>query len=136
MRIKTLLSSLLLLGFAMISCSKETDQGITGRYIGTQNFGLGQVSSAISMQLSQQGGTLTGNVTPPFQTTVAAISNGEITGGQFRFNAAYGDLTYHYEGTIQNAKLTGSFEPLGCFNSASGENCPTDSNGTFTATKQ
>lgn len=136
MRTKTLLIGLLLLVLGVSSCSKETDQGITGRYIGTQNFGLGQVSSAISIQLSQQGATLTGTVTPPFQAAAATITSGEVAGGQFRFNAAYGNQTFHYEGTIQNAKLTGNFEPLGCFSPASGENCPTDSNGTFTATKQ
>jgi hypothetical protein len=130
------LAAILVLAFGIISCSKETDEGITGRYIGTQNFGIAQAGSAIALQLSERGATLTGTVTPPFQGDVAAISMGEITGGQFRFNASYGGFTYHYEGTIQGTKLTGSFEPLGCVNPGSGETCPTDSNGTFTATKQ
>lgn len=128
--------AIFVLALGMISCSKETDQGLTGRYIGTQNFGIAQVSSAIAIQLSQQGTTLTGTVIPPFQSDPVVISAGEVAGGQFHFNAAYGGFTFHYEGTVMGTKLTGNLDPLGCVSPASGEMCPTDSNGTFTATKQ
>lgn len=130
------LAAVLVLAFGILSCGKETEEGITGRYIGTQNFGIGQIGSAIVIQLLQQGATLTGAVTPPFQSDVAPISMGEIAGSQVRFNAVHGGFTFHYEGMLQGTKLTGNFEPLGCFNPGSGETCPTDSNGTFTATKQ
>lgn len=142
MRARFFLATLLLIAIA--ACSSEKDQGLNGTYVGSQNFGIGQVSSTIQIQLSQKGTALTGSVTPPFQTLHVPISNGSVSGSQFQFDAKQGDFTFRYEGILRTTSesgaseniLEGNFGPLGCINSTLGEPCPSDSNGTFTATKQ
>ena len=133
MKIGTLLI-FLYVGF--LSCSQEKDAGLSGRYIGTQNFGLGQVGSAIVINVSQQNMTLTGTITPPFQLQGQTILNGTAASGRFQFDTTFGNHTYHYDGMAEGTTLIGSFGPLACVTPASSEMCPTDSNGTFTATKQ
>lgn len=134
---KETLGTVLLAALLAFSCSSEkASQGFSGHYVGTQNFGIGQVSSAMSLTLRQSGNTFTGMVTPPFQSTEVSIINGRAEGNGIRFEAAYGNLTYHYEGVVQGSSVQGNFQPLGCVMQSSGQPCVTDSNGTFNLTKQ
>lgn len=134
---KNFLVSLLIAGLTVLSCSSEkAGEGISGRYVGTQTFGIGQVSSPMMLTLHQQNSVLAGSVTPPFRTDFVEISNGRIEGNSMRFDANYQGFTFHYEGVVQDAQLQGNFQPLGCVLPSSGELCVTDSDGTFTLQKQ
>ncbi|PWT92123.1 MAG: hypothetical protein C5B54_04065 [Acidobacteria bacterium] len=138
-------------GFALIAavlllvngCKSENDQqGITGRYVGTQQFGIGQVTSAFALVITQKGNVISGTVTPPFSGDLVQITNGQINGTTVRFDRKVGSVTYHYEATfqaqdaMQKSKISGGLSPLGCLNPGSGEPCLSDSSGSFTATKQ
>lgn len=128
----------ILIGALLVwSCSSEkTSAGISGRYIGTQNFGIGQVSSAMMLSLRQQGSALTGTVTPPFHADAVDILNGTVEGSSIRFDANFSNITFHYEGTLQGSRLQGSYLPLGCVMQSSGQPCVTDSDGVFNLQKQ
>lgn len=131
------LGALLIGVLTVLSCSSEkTSGGISGRYVGTQNFGIGQVSSAMMLSLRQQGSTLAGTVTPPFRADAVGVVNGTMEGNSFRFDASYSNITFHYEGTAQGSRLQGSYLPLGCVMQSSGQPCVTDSNGVFNLQKQ
>ena len=137
-------SLLLFLILCAFGCKSEEDhqQGVSGRYVGTQRFGIGQASSPFILILSQRGNTITGQVTPPFSNDLVVIESGEVSGTTVRFDRKVGNITYRYEATIQNsdamapAQIGGGLSPLGCLNPSSGEPCLTDSNGSFTASKQ
>lgn len=106
-----------------------------------QNFGIGQISSAMAMELDQNGGLITGGITPPFSNEFVPITNGTIMDTRIRFDVQrMGDVTYRYTGSVRRIEMTlivqGEFQPLGCINPSSGELCQTDSNGSFTVTKQ
>src|SRR5207237_10102653 len=75
-------------------CNMEQDQSLTGSFLGTQKFGIGQVSSSIVLHLSQHGSLLTGEVTPPFQTGGVAITGGMISGSSFRWDLKSNGATY------------------------------------------
>lgn len=133
----------LLIMISAFACKSEQDgQSISGRYVGTQQFGIGQVSSPFVLILSQRGNAVTGQVTPPFSNDLADIQGGEVTGSTVRFDRKVGNITYRYEATIQNSnammrsQIGGGLSPLGCINPGSGEPCLSDSNGSFTAEKQ
>jgi hypothetical protein len=137
------ISLLLFLVLCVFGCKSEQDQqGISGRYLGTQRFGIGQVSSPFLLILSQRGNIVTGQVTPPFSNDPVAIEGGEVNGTTVRFDRKVGNITYRYEATIQNSnamaptQIGGGLSPLGCLNPSSGEPCLSDSNGSFTASKQ
>ena len=131
------LPALFIAALLAFSCSSEKEsEGISGRYIGTQTFGIGQISSPMALQLRQQGAMISGTVTPPFQTAEAGIQNGRVEGNSLRFDARYGGLTYHYEAMLQEDRIQGGFGPLGCVMQSSGEPCVTDSDGGFNLTKQ
>ncbi|HET6266458.1 MAG TPA: hypothetical protein VFG11_01985 [Acidobacteriota bacterium] len=126
---------LLLMSLAAVSCD-QTVIVITGNYAGTQNFGIGQVGSFFAISITQDSAVITGRVNLPFQTTTVPIMNGTMSGNRFQFDAVNNGTTFRYSGTSQNDTLMGNFEPLGCVVPSSGQPCLTDSNGTFTATKQ
>ena len=126
---------LLFLVLGALSCD-QTVIVITGNYGGTQNFGIGQVGSFFAISITQNGAIITGRVNLPFQTSTVPIMNGTTSGSQFKFDAINNGTTFRYAGTIQNDTMMGNFEPLGCIDPTSGQPCLTDSNGSFTATKQ
>jgi hypothetical protein len=137
------ISLMLFFVLCAIGCKSEEDQqGISGRYVGTQRFGIGQASSSFVLILSQRGNSVTGQVTPPFSNDLVAIEGGEVSGTTVRFDRKVGNITYRYEATIQNSdamapsQIGGGLSPLGCLNPSSGEPCLTDSNGSFNASKQ
>jgi hypothetical protein len=134
---------LLIMILPLLCCKSEQDQqGISGRYAGTQRFGIAQASSPFILIISQRGNTLTGQVTPPFSNDLVAIESGQVSGTTVRFDRKVGNVTYRYEGTVQNlnamagTQISGGLSPLGCINPSSGEPCLTDSSGSFTAEKQ
>ena len=134
---KDFLVSLLIAGLAVLSCSSEkASEGISGRYTGTQNFGIGQVPSPMMMTIHQQSSVLSGSVTPPFRTDFVEMRDGRIEGNSIRFDVNYQQITFHYEGIVQDGQLQGNFQPLGCVLPSSGQQCVTDSDGTFTLQKQ
>ena len=131
------LGCLVIAALAVLSCSSEKEsQAITGRYLGTQTFVIGQAESSMYLLLRQQGSAIAGSVTPPFQMNPVAIQNGTAEGNTIRFDAKYGGITYHYEAVRQANQIQGNFEPIGCVFQSSGEPCLTDSNGGFNLTKQ
>ena len=129
---KYLIAILVVIGLGMLGCHSNEDTGFQ-RFVGTQKFGIGQVSSQIVIVIKQQGSTITGGVTPPFSSVLESITNGEITGNTIRFDRRQGNITYRYAATLQAIELQGSFGPLGCIQPSSGEPCPSDSNGSFRA---
>lgn len=134
---KGTLCVLLIAALSFLSCSSEKQsEGISGRYIGTQNFGIGQVPSAMTLVIRQQGTALNGTVTPPFRADGVVLVNGSMEGNSIRFDAVYANITFHYEGVAQGTRLQGSFQPLGCVMSSSGQPCVTDSDGTFNVEMQ
>ena len=129
--------ALLIGALVLVSCSSDKrTAGISGNYMGTQNFGIGQAPSAMLLSVRQQGASITGAVTPPFQTGTVSLLNGSVQGSSLRFDAIHGNLTFHYDAVIQGQQIQGSFEPLGCVMPGSGQPCVTDSDGTFTVQKQ
>ena len=132
-----LLGALAVAFLSLVSCSSETQsEGISGRYIGTQNFGIGQVPSAMALVIRQKGSSLTGTVTPPFRSDAVDLRNGSMSGNGIRFDAVYADITFHYEGVVQGSQIQGTYLPRGCLMQSSGEPCVTDSDGNFTVQKQ
>jgi hypothetical protein len=111
----------------------HTDDNQFDRFVGTQKFGIGQVSSQIVIVLNQDGTTLSGGVTPPGSAIVEPISNGTITGTDVQFDRRADTITFRYNATLNGGELRGTFGPLGCIQPSSGEPCLTDSNGSFTA---
>jgi hypothetical protein len=126
---------LVFLALGAMSCD-QTVIVITGNYAGTQNFGIGQVGSFFAISITQDGAIITGRVNLPFQTTTVPIMNGTASGSRFQFDVINNGTTFRYAGTNQNDTLMGNFEPLGCLDPTSGQPCLSDSNGSFTATKQ
>lgn len=130
----------LMAGVLTLSSCGEEDEFATGTYSGVQVFGIGQVSSPIIIDLQQNGNNISGSVTPPFQDKLESISDGRLEGTTIQFDRKEADITYRYSGLISrngmNLVITGGFGPLGCSDPSSGEPCQTDSNGSFTVTKQ
>ena len=137
MIMKRLILALILTAAALIGCSSEDEEpGISGRYVGTQNFGIGQVSSAIVIQIRQRNATLSGTVTPPFRVEPITIFNGKLDGMTFQFDALHGGTTFRYTGVVRDNQMQGNYDPLGCVDPSSGLACQTDSDGSFNTQKQ
>src|SRR5688572_13524725 len=84
---KDFLAVALFSALALFACSSETrESGMSGRYVGTQNFGIAQITSPIVIQIRQSGLSLTGTVTPPFQEDMMVIFNGRLDGTLFTFD--------------------------------------------------
>lgn len=129
----------ILLVLTISGCGEE-DEFATGTYAGVQVFGIGQISSSMTIDVKQNGNAISGSITPPFQDKLENITNGRLDGSTIQFDRRESSITYRYVGTINrnglNTTITGGFEPLGCSDPSSGELCQTDSNGSFTVTKQ
>ena len=130
---------LIVMTLVVIGCGEE-DEFASGIYEGVQVFGIGQISSPMTIDVKQNGNAVSGSITPPFQDKLENISNGRLDGSTIQFDRRETSITYRYVGTINrngfNTTITGGFEPLGCSDPGSGELCQTDSNGSFTVTKQ
>jgi hypothetical protein len=122
----------------LLAACMDHSENITGRFTGTQQFGIGQVDSPIVLELQQNGQTITGTVTPPFSGEAVPIVNGRLEGSILYFDRKEGEITYRYQATLNTGRSTvqGSFQPVGCIDPESGEPCQTDSDGSFTAEKQ
>jgi hypothetical protein len=134
-------TALLCFGLPMMNgCGDEDTDFATGTYVGVQVFGIGQISSPMTLQLQHNDKTVNGSVTPPFKDTLEAISNSTLNGDTIQFDRKESSITYRYSGTFNrngvNTVITGGFAPLGCLDPSSGEPCQTDSNGSFTVSKQ
>jgi hypothetical protein len=128
---------ILFAAFLMIGCV-DKDDTVSGRFIGTQKFGIGQVDSPITIEIHQEGNNITGSITPPFSNQQVSFKNGLLQGTTVQFDRTEGNITFHYEIVLSPAKTTlqGNFQPIGCIDPQSGESCQTDSNGSFTAEKR
>jgi hypothetical protein len=136
---KSCFAILFIAAFTFFACNEE-DEFVSGTYAGTQVFGIGQVSSSMTIDLRQSGNSISGSVTPPFQEELKSIQNGKRDGDMIQFDRKEANITYRYSGSINrngmHQVITGGFGPLGCIDSTSGEPCQTDSSGSFTVTKQ
>jgi hypothetical protein len=132
--------AILIASLASLNGCGEEDEFVSGTYSGTQVFGIGQISSAITIDLKQDGNAVNGSVTPPFQDKLEPITMGRLDGTNIQFDRKESNITYRYVGSITrngfNTTISGGFGPLGCSDPASGEPCQTDSNGSFTVVKQ
>lgn len=130
---------LIVMALAVSGCGEE-DEFATGKYEGVQVFGIAQISSPMTIDVKQNGNAVSGSITPPFQDKLENITNGRLDGSSIQFDRKEFSVTYRYVGVINrdglNTTITGGFEPLGCSDPTSGELCQTDSNGSFTVTKQ
>jgi hypothetical protein len=134
---KRLILALILTAAALSGCSSEDEEpGISGRYVGTQNFGIGQISSAIVIQIRQRNTVITGTVTPPFRMDPVTIFNGKLDGMTFQFDARHDGTTFRYTGVVRDNQMQGNYDPLGCVDASSGQPCQTDSDGSFNTQKQ
>ena len=127
---------IILAALLFLSCTDKED-GLNGRFNGSQRFGIGQVNSPITIVIERNGDRITGSVTPPFQTETVPFQNGSVQGNTIQFDRKEGDITFRYEAVLNPAdnSLQGSFQPLGCLNPESGEPCQTDSDGSFNVRK-
>lgn len=133
--------ALLCLSLPMMSgCGEQNNDFASGTYAGVQVFGIGQISSAMILNLQQSGNSVSGSITPPFSDKLEAISNGVLNGDNVQFDRKESNITYRYSGALNrtntNTVIIGGFAPLGCLDTSSGEPCQTDSNGSFTVSKQ
>jgi hypothetical protein len=131
-----------IVSFSILACSSEDEaERLSGRFVGTQNFGIGQVTSPFAVDLIQNGESVTGSVTPPFSIQMVPIINGSLRGSTLKFDRKEGSVTYRYQATVNRESsmrinLTGSIDPVGCIEPSSGEPCLTDSDGNFNASNQ
>ena len=126
---------ILLLAFIWLTGCRAEDDSEFQRFVGTQKFGFGQVSSQIVIVMRQEGVVITGGVTPPGKSVIEPFTNGQMDGITVRFDRREGSITYRYQATLQDPQLRGNFDPLGCVVPSSGEPCLTDSNGSFTSVR-
>ena len=119
----------------IVACNQEGDD-VFGTYKGTQKFGIGQTESPVTFEFHGQLNTISGAITPPGSSTLVAVVVLDYLGTSTRFSRKDNNITYIYNVSFQNGTAQGTFEPLGCSNPSSGEICPSDSDGSFTAQKQ
>ena len=130
---------LLALFFLPLFIGCEDKPGMSGDYTGTQTFGIGGVTSPITIVLNRSGDSVTGSVTPPFSSELVTIENGRVSSPNFiSFERKEGAVIFIYRAFFDPSEsaLRGTYTPRGCGPFHPGEPCPTDSRGIFTASEQ
>src|SRR5262245_14872938 len=93
--------AMLCLALPMINgCGEEDNDFATGTYVVVQVFGIGQISSPMTLQIQHKDKTINGAVTPPFKDSLEAISNGTLDGDTIQFDRKEANITFRYSGNL------------------------------------
>lgn len=128
------------------SCAQDKKgPALTGRYVGTQNFGEMQFQSTLVIEITSSDGKIfNGTVTPAGTegTTVASVQSTSLSGNKFRFDVKDQILespaTLRYEGTLTADQLTGLISLVACVDppaASPGEECADGQTGHFLVTR-